>query len=960
MKRSALSTLLLLPALAATAQTPPVVTSLDANSRTWSYINYVTNANGTVQGYSRPAYIELATGMNYFDSGAWRASVPEFALVPGKAIASKGQHKVSLDANLNTSGAVQIMFPNGAVQSSHVLCLAYYDYATGSNVVVATVKDSIGQLTRPNEVIYTNAFDVVLADVRYTYTVDGFEQDIILREVPPPPDELGLNTATTTLQVLTEFPVTPTPRVTDRENRGHDIDFGAMYLGHGKAFGLHNGSREAYVNKGWGNLNGRNFLIEEIPYTILLQDAQDLHASVPSQSKALQASTTRKLPQMAGTQAREGSFLVAQVSEAPGYVIDYKTINTSTNCTFTNGYTYLISGNVSGTFNFEGGAVIKFTNNATLYPSATSTFGTNINSQTIFTSMHDNSVGDNITGSSGNPSYNNANRALMFYTNATISNARFRYLSNAIACDSANANLLLKHVQIVKCAAAIDDFYGRIITLQNCLLAENNKLFTSTPHSTMATNISACNVTFAYNTNFMDYGSPTINLTNSIVVGTYPYITSSDSVTLGTTFTSGGAGYYYTISSDKDNGTSSVDPSLLADLRTMTTYPPQTLSGTIMSNLTLSVQAMRDTNTVDRGYHYPAIDYILNQVTITNGKSVIIAAGTVLGYVFGLGSLINKDASTLVVEGTPTAHVRFLQYNAVQEQGTKLGNTATTALNTLVISPNRTTAALASLRFAEIANTPGALNMLLNQNDLFNPLTVRDCEFGRGVFYISSSADTGTNTVFNNLFRSTAVTFVYGVNSIRNNLFHGCPTLDIGNYGNNVWPVQDNMFYGCTPAVRFTDVVTMDHNLTNSTFAFTNGPLGAYYHVSTNSLNAGSRLASGAGLYHYTTQTSQGKEAGSQVDIGYHYVAVNGSGQPIDSDGDGLADYWEDSNGNGVYDSATDLANWQVADTDGDGFADGLEITLGRNPKVATTLDGSGTIQLLIFTHPMGEMPVAQ
>jgi hypothetical protein len=35
------------------------------------------------------------------------------------------------------------------------------------------------------------------------------------------------------------------------------------------------------------------------------------------------------------------------------------------------------------------------------------------------------------------------------------------------------------------------------------------------------------------------------------------------------------------------------------------------------------------------------------------------------------------------------------------------------------------------------------------------------------------------------------------------------------------------------------------------------------------------------------------------VDIGYHYVACNAAGQPIDTDGDGLPDYLEDVNGNG-------------------------------------------------------------
>jgi hypothetical protein len=54
------------------------------------------------------------------------------------------------------------------------------------------------------------------------------------------------------------------------------------------------------------------------------------------------------------------------------------------------------------------------------------------------------------------------------------------------------------------------------------------------------------------------------------------------------------------------------------------------------------------------------------------------------------------------------------------------------------------------------------------------------------------------------------------------------------------------------------------------------------------------------------------------VDIGYHYVAVNTNSVPIDTDGDGIPDYLEDANGNGISDSG-DLANWRgsVNDTNG-------------------------------------------
>ena len=101
-------------------------------------------------------------------------------------------------------------------------------------------------------------------------------------------------------------------------------------------------------------------------------------------------------------------------------------------------------------------------------------------------------------------------------------------------------------------------------------------------------------------------------------------------------------------------------------------------------------------------------------------------------------------------------------------------------------------------------------------------------------------------------------------------------------------------------------------------------------------------------LYHYTCTTNQVKETNSIVDIGFHYVAVDASGQPLDNDSDGIPDYQEDSNGNGSFDAGE--SNWTVADTDGDGVSDYIERLLGRTLAYGTTNDVSGTLNLRVFT----------
>ena len=83
-----------------------------------------------------------------------------------------------------------------------------------SSINIAELTNSVGYLVGSNQVIYPNAFNGITADLRYTYTKAGFEQDIILRESPLIPESYGLNPAMARLQVLSEFFNPPQPAVT--------------------------------------------------------------------------------------------------------------------------------------------------------------------------------------------------------------------------------------------------------------------------------------------------------------------------------------------------------------------------------------------------------------------------------------------------------------------------------------------------------------------------------------------------------------------------------------------------------------------------------------------------------------------------------------------------------------------------------------------------------------------------
>jgi hypothetical protein len=108
------------------------------------------------------------------------------------------------------------------------------------------------------------------------------------------------------------------------------------------------------------------------------------------------------------------------------------------------------------------------------------------------------------------------------------------------------------------------------------------------------------------------------------------------------------------------------------------------------------------------------------------------------------------------------------------------------------------------------------------------------------------------------------------------------------------------------------------------------GPLGNYY-LPTNSplIHTGNTLASTLGLYHYTITTNEVVEGTNTVSIGYHCVATDAYGNPLDTNGDGIPDYLEDANGNGLVDSGE--IGWNI-------YGDlGLNVLITR-PRNGNTL----------------------
>jgi hypothetical protein len=202
----------------------------------------------------------------------------------------------------------------------------------------------------------------------------------------------------------------------------------------------------------------------------------------------------------------------------------------------------------------------------------------------------------------------------------------------------------------------------------------------------------------------------------------------------------------------------------------------------------------------------------------------------------------------------------------------------------------------------------------------------RHCNFSRGTFRFGTS--NSTNAFLNCLFEHSDMEADEDAGGIVRNCLFDNGLLFLFTYGTNPWYFHDNIFDRTTivplvdvtnshnayigGAERFTPTNANDVIMTN--LAYLSGPLGDYYLSTsqTNLIDRGSTTASTVGLYHFTTTTNQVKDASSTVDIGLHYVALDANGQPVDSDGDGVPDYVEDGNGNGLLDANLGETDWEI------------------------------------------------
>ena len=631
--------------------------------------------------------------------------------------------------------------------------------------------------------------------------------------------------------------------------------------------------------------------------------------------------------------------------------------------------------NLDGTSTFEGGAVLKYAANSSINLLSTNlNWQASAYRPVIFTAIDDNSVGESLGSGNPSGYYANPALSFQFgywYGSLTLSNFHVAYARQALF--TCYGNYTFYDCQFVNCLYGVyiqssgNNLYNALFsgvmtniccTTEGGANLQNVTVDSSAVLSAMTGEVSVlmANCIFANVTNLgSSFGGNSNGFYRCPMFGTgvsntfYPFQTI-------------GAGNYYLANGCNftNHGTTNIDSILLADLGRKTTHPPVAFLGTnISTDTSWSVQVPRDTNAApDLGYHYDPLDYLVSNVTVQ--ATLTLTNGVAVG-AYGANGL--TVTGSWISRGTAVNWIRLIPCSLVQEQPS--ANATPAAL----INNNGSWTNI-SFRFTDLA-MPGGAGYLLSVTDQGTSgvqggtVTIQDCGLHGGLMTFSlglasTGTSSGTLNMTNNLLERCQVTLskydsipsAFYVNQY-NNLYHGGVLnifSDISQDSNTLWRFYDNLFEGVTVNEFGNDsgnppywsVITNGYNgYVNSTVWYGGGfftsptllnsvggdefpsvadyqtdPMGSYYYPTNGGnlsllIHVGSRSAASAGLYHYTVTTDQTVEGTNTVSIGYHYVAVGQYGNPLDSNGDGIPDYLEDANGNGLDDSGE--TPWDLA-----------------------------------------------
>jgi hypothetical protein len=642
------------------------------------------------------------------------------------------------------------------------------------------------------------------------------------------------------------------------------------------------------------------------------------------------------------------------IPAGPGYSIDYTVVASAANTRLAGNTTYYVSSSVvlSGTTTIEKGAVIKFSGSGSplLLVTGAVDCQTALGMPAILTGKDDDSVGETITGSSGAPSGTYTTYGMLFSsantTSLNIHDVHLRFLQIGLSFQGTNSHTAA-NIQAISCTKGLDTKNNTVV-VHNYLTHNTSYPFISQNSTIRAEHLTAHIATQV----FYDFGGSALYLTNSLLVGV-SFASTNTSFDHVTSFTSDQpalfqtvkAGAHYLSQSDgyvyRNAGTANVSTDMQAILNATTTYPPLELTNDITSALTLYPQAQRDTDAPDLGAHYTPIDYILGSITVAENTSLILSNGVSVAIVGTNGPVLTSGA-TFASEGFPQTPNRITRYQAIQEQPTLFGSQPITLFkltNAPAIKPTL------SFRFTKIfVPAHATTSRYLCNSAEFGGISSRDSEWWN--IYCSHEPASGVTSSYamtNNIFGRCDLNFLRNTQTHQmtlgfwNNLFtRSALALTYATTSSSppTWTIKDNLFENSTFSGTTVANIVCSNNgyysttipgcsagsdVTVTTLDFQSGVLGPYYYPTSGTGNlftligAGSRTVGTATMVPYTVRVDQTKDT-STVDIGYHSMAMSG-GLPLDTDSDGVPDYREDTNMNGVLDSGE--GDWTSASDQG-------------------------------------------
>jgi hypothetical protein len=477
------------------------ITQVGPHSRIWG-----NSAGQTVN--------EISTGMNFFDGTQWTPSNPTFVVsADGTSFeATQIQDPTRLAANLDCIGAVTVTTPENVTLRSTPIAIGLFDAASGKSVIVATLTNTTGVMTDPQDVVYDRAFvgGGFAASVVYSLPDTGsFHQDVVFVGFDKGfnPTNWGFAEASTNslqIQIFTEFYNPPQPLIltnliyseqdqTKRANMAspdlvdYTLDFGHYVFGPGRAYTTvtniaHN--RGVRVAKDFLTSDGRTFLVESVPYMWIASELEALPAVVARTSSLIHPARAKRirvaaasLPPLretkAGTVEKIKSLQrVALVVPKPrGVIVDYVvTVSSTVEPTlYAADTTYFVSGTVvcSSPTTIES-AVFKYPTNGigVIEIENTLTMATTNYRPAIFTAADDNTAGTALTtniwshysGIVSSNYYGAAALEMNTIWNIAINNVRFCYMNEAVSLNAApwNPVFTMSHAQLANCSTGIE------------------------------------------------------------------------------------------------------------------------------------------------------------------------------------------------------------------------------------------------------------------------------------------------------------------------------------------------------------------------------------------------------------------------------------------------------------------------------------------------------------------------